>query len=77
MQEYWIVICKGCGRKFRLYSMAVYRGDPSYCPQCNRESGESRPTPYAPDRLRRIPVGETSSDESIFTYKPSRKNGGR
>ena len=37
--EYTIVICRGCGKKFRLYRYAVYIGDPKYCPKCNKDSG--------------------------------------
>ena len=38
--EYTIVICAGCGKKFRIYMHAVYTGDTRYCPKCNKESGE-------------------------------------
>jgi hypothetical protein len=38
MKKYTIVICKGCGKKFRIYPFEVYDGDPEYCRECNEES---------------------------------------
>jgi len=40
MKKYTIVICKGCGKKFRIYSFQAYEGDPEYCRECNDESKE-------------------------------------
>ena len=37
---YRIVKCEGCGRLFRIYRFPSYNGDPNYCPECNRKSGE-------------------------------------
>ena len=42
--EYSIIICKGCGCKFRIHSYQVYNGDPRYCPKCNRESANEKET---------------------------------
>jgi len=45
MREYSIQRCRGCGRLFRVYAYAVYRGDPNYCPTCNRLSGQPTANP--------------------------------
>jgi predicted metal-binding protein len=40
MKKYTIIVCKGCGRKFRIYPFEVYDGDPEYCRKCNDETKE-------------------------------------
>lgn len=40
--DYSIIVCKGCGRKFRIYTYEHYRGDPNYCHECNRKSEEPK-----------------------------------
>jgi len=37
MKEYKIIKCKGCGKLFKILPLTVYKGDPEYCPKCNRE----------------------------------------
>jgi len=38
MKRYTIVVCRGCGKKFKIYPFQVYDGDPEYCKDCNREA---------------------------------------
>ena len=38
MGEYSIVVCKGCGKKFRVYTYEYYPGDSRYCRECNEMS---------------------------------------
>lgn len=44
MGQYTIIVCKGCGKMFRIYYYEVYLGDSRYCRGCNRKSGENEPT---------------------------------